>query len=128
MTKNEFKTALKRAEDLIDDVNDIFDKIIYEMSLLRNDVEDLDDIEDLRDALFDMYPTGWSTPASEIFDEYCKFFNDDDKKANAELDLWTQYITYLHKWANDHKDQAFYGCTPACFEEWYDNEYAENNE
>lgn len=73
MTKNEFKQALDRAENLIDEVNDILDKIIHEASFSQNE----EDVEDLRDALFDMYPTGWSKQANEIFDEYYNFFDND---------------------------------------------------
>ena len=73
MTKNEFKAALEQVEDLIEDINDIFDKIIRNASLSQDEA----DVEDLQDALFDMYPTNWSMLADEIFDEYNNLFDDD---------------------------------------------------
>lgn len=73
MTKNEFKAALKQAEELIDDVSDIFYRITREASLLQDE----EDVEGLQDALFDMYPTNWSMHADEIFAEYSNLFDDD---------------------------------------------------
>lgn len=35
---------------------------------------------------------------------------------------WGAYIAYLREWADEHKDAAFYGMSPACFDEWTDND------
>lgn len=35
---------------------------------------------------------------------------------------WKRYLKYLRKWAKDHKDKACYGMSPACYDEWLDNE------
>lgn len=38
-----------------------------------------------------------------------------------------RYLRYLQDWIIDHCDDYFEGSSPACFEEWKDNEYAYNN-
>ena len=38
---------------------------------------------------------------------------------------WSGYLEYLAQWANDHADMAFYGQSPACFDEWNCNENKE---
>ncbi|MBO7715871.1 MAG: hypothetical protein J6S85_20070 [Methanobrevibacter sp.] len=38
---------------------------------------------------------------------------------------WQGYLDYLKKWAKNHKEIENYGMTPACFDEWLDNEYEE---
>ena len=39
-----------------------------------------------------------------------------------------RYLNYLMRWIADHYDEAFKGCSPACFDEWLDNEYEEDEE
>ena len=39
-----------------------------------------------------------------------------------------RYINYLINWAIEHNDEAFKGCSPACFDEWLDNEGEEDEE
>ena len=39
-----------------------------------------------------------------------------------------RYINYLINWAIEHNDEVFKGCSPACFDEWLDNEYKEDEE
>lgn len=41
----------------------------------------------------------------------------------VQLQEWDKYIEYLHDWARNHKSAAYYGCSPASFDEWLDNEY-----
>lgn len=41
---------------------------------------------------------------------------------------WTSYIQYLRNWAEEHADSAYAGASPACYDEWLDNEYAEEEE
>lgn len=38
---------------------------------------------------------------------------------------WTEYLLYLRRWVDAHRDEEFYGMTPACFDEWEDNEFEE---
>ena len=47
---------------------------------------------------------------------------------NASDGYWGEYIAYLITWAIEHKDDAFRGMSPVCFDEWYDNEYQEEYE
>lgn len=124
MTKNEFKAAITRADDLIQDAHAIFENILATTHL------SLMDHDELLDALLSLYPDEINEPelVDTVYENCEKFFDDDNNDANIKPDLWAQYIAYLHGWANDHRDQAFYGCTPACFEEWYDNECAEEDD
>lgn len=42
---------------------------------------------------------------------------------------WQKYIEYLLNWAKDHKDEVFEGCSPACYDEFCDNDlYEDDNE
>ena len=34
----------------------------------------------------------------------------------------------LKKWAQEHHDRVYYGMSPACFDEWMDNEGSEDDE
>ena len=38
------------------------------------------------------------------------------------------YLQYLSRWIFDHYEDEFKGCSPACFDEWLDNEYEEDEE
>lgn len=35
---------------------------------------------------------------------------------------WWRYISYLINWAMSHHDEMYTGMSPACFDEWCDNE------
>ena len=35
---------------------------------------------------------------------------------------WEKYIEYLKQWVEDHKEESFEGMSPACFDEWEENE------
>ena len=124
MTKTEFKAAITRADNFIQDANAIFENILdtAHLSFANHD--------ELCDALLSLYPdeTGESALVDDVYETCNKFFDDDSNDTDNDPDLWSQYIAYLHEWANDHADSAFHGCTPACFEEWYDNEYAEEDD
>lgn len=39
---------------------------------------------------------------------------------------WGRYIDYLIRWAIDHYGDEFDGMSPACYDEWCDNENEEN--
>lgn len=41
------------------------------------------------------------------------------------MTIWQRYTNYLIEWAISHKEEAFAGMTPACFDEWLENEYKE---
>lgn len=38
---------------------------------------------------------------------------------------WQGYITYLKEWADSHADETYMFMSPVCYEEWLDNEGAE---
>lgn len=50
-------------------------------------------------------------------------YEDDGVFENDES--WDGYIKYLHKWAVEHTDGEFKGCSPAFYQEW---EHCENEE
>ena len=37
------------------------------------------------------------------------------------------YLQYLSRWIFDHYEDEFKGCSPACFDEWLDNEGEEDD-
>ena len=39
-----------------------------------------------------------------------------------------RYLNYLMSWIADHHEDEFKGCSPACFDEWLDNEGEEDEE
>ena len=49
--------------------------------------------------------------------------NKEQQKAFDLASKWRQYISYLQNWANDHENPMFAGNSPACYDEWLDNEY-----
>lgn len=66
----------------------------------------------------------------DVYDEDSKvwlkkdFVAIDNPYGKGELTMgkakeWSEYIDYLVQWANDHADEAFYGQSPVCFDEWY---------
>ena len=38
---------------------------------------------------------------------------------------WRAYLKYLVEWAFDHQEEEFEGMVPASYDEWCENEYAE---
>ena len=40
---------------------------------------------------------------------------------------WSRYINYLIRWAISHSDMECDGMSPACYDEWCDNEDADSN-
>lgn len=40
---------------------------------------------------------------------------------------WERYINYLGNWILNHNDEEYAGMSPASFEEWRDNEDAEED-
>lgn len=43
----------------------------------------------------------------------------------ANDNKWSRYIDYLRKWADSHSGAGFAGMSPACYDEWLDTEYAD---
>lgn len=49
----------------------------------------------------------------------------DEKVIKERESEWEGYCRYLHEWSKDHAESACWGMSPACFDEWSENEYAE---
>lgn len=45
-----------------------------------------------------------------------------DYIATDENDRWSKYINYLIEWAMEHSGVEYDGMSPACYDEWCDNE------
>ena len=41
---------------------------------------------------------------------------------------WNAYLLYLKDWVASHMEAEFYGSSPACFDEWQDNEVQEEED
>ena len=65
------------------------------------------------------------------YDAAIKNFNIRDTEAPPEIAdkeaIWEKYICYLREWASSHHEVGFYGTTPACFDEWLECEYGEED-
>lgn len=48
-------------------------------------------------------------------------------KENKKI-LWKEYCNYLIDWVADHSDLTCDGMSPACYDEWKDNEYMSEDE
>lgn len=35
---------------------------------------------------------------------------------------WERYVSYLHEWAFSHASHEYTGMSPACYQEWSENE------
>lgn len=52
---------------------------------------------------------------------------EDENYAEDSGD-WDEYIKYLHKWAVEHSDKGFNGCSPVCYDEWLGCEGSEDDD
>lgn len=57
---------------------------------------------------------GWLDPSGIFLNNMCV--------ENYEGSKWQRYIFYLIQWAFNHSGEEFSGQSPACFDEWDDNE------
>lgn len=44
-----------------------------------------------------------------------------------DVERWARYIDYLIEWAFYHSDSMYADSSPACYDEWCDNEDTEGN-
>lgn len=47
---------------------------------------------------------------------------------NGQEIMWNAYLLYLKDWVNDHSASENFGMSPACFDEWQDNEGASEDD
>lgn len=53
----------------------------------------------------------------------------DFEKQDTQFEReWTAYLEYLKEWALTHSGVEYYGMSPACFDEWSDNEAEEEED
>lgn len=41
----------------------------------------------------------------------------------TKQNIWANYLKYLNQWVDEHTEGEFYGMSPACFDEWKENEF-----
>lgn len=46
-----------------------------------------------------------------------------DLRKSVRKNKWEKYINYLTQWAEQHSEPMFEGMSPACYDEFCDNEY-----
>lgn len=52
----------------------------------------------------------------------------EDENCEEDSGDWDEYIKYLHKWAVEHSDKGFNGCSPVCYDEWLGCEGSEDDD
>ena len=52
----------------------------------------------------------------------------EDESYTEDSGNWDEYIKYLHKWAVEHSDKGFNGCSPVCYDEWLGCEGSEDDD
>ncbi len=52
---------------------------------------------------------------------------DDTEYPDDEPELQAEYQLYVEQWKKNHSGPEYAGMEPACFDEWYDNEYQEED-
>ena len=52
----------------------------------------------------------------------------EDGNCEEDSGDWDEYIKYLHKWAVEHSDKGFNGCSPVCYDEWLGCEGSEDDD
>jgi hypothetical protein len=63
----------------------------------------------------------------EIYDAWLEHLDESDlDEVFAKLD-WRDYLTCLVEWAHNHSEPQFAGSSPACYDEWFNNEHKEDN-
>lgn len=63
---------------------------------------------------------GWLEQSHIVLDREMIADSDDES-------IWARYINYLIEWAFDHSGGEFKDSSPACYDEWLDNENEEDN-
>ena len=61
--------------------------------------------------------------------EFKAVVGEANEATKVELSIiWDKYLQYIRDWASSHDGPAFYGMTPACFDEWFNCEYPEEED
>ena len=94
---------------------------------LKNFADDREKLRDFAEIPKDEFLRSYSYIEEEQYDATTEWFK---MHGLSPLDqyrklLWEEYLDYLESWALHHKDVANYGMSPACFDEWYDNDTEE---
>lgn len=64
---------------------------------------------------------GWLEQSGVVLKHWLIADDDDDER-------WARYINYLIEWALYHSDGIYADSSPACYDEWCDNEDLDNIE
>lgn len=61
---------------------------------------------------------GWLEQSGIVLNHWLLSDEDDTQR-------WARYIDYLIEWAFDHSGEEYDGMSPACYDEWCNNENEE---
>ena len=64
----------------------------------------------------------WNSDLDDYTNDFT-FLEEDIPDETPKEVVWEKYLDYLRTWTLSHNGPGFYGMTPACFDEWYVNEY-----
>lgn len=69
----------------------------------------------------------WANCTPLVFHNNIEVVLEENTDATTKLgQAWNRYLVYLVQWTVDHDSPFHYGMSPAGFDEWEDNEDAEN--
>ena len=94
---------------------------------LMNFADDKDKMRDFAELSKDEFLRSYSYIKEEEYDATTEWLKDNGITALGQYKklLWEEYLDYLSSWALHHSDITNYGMSPACFDEWEDNEEEE---
>lgn len=95
---------------------------------LKNFADDREKIRDFAEISKDEFLRSYSYIEEEEYDATTEWLEMHGLSAQGQYKklLWKEYLDYLDSWALHHTDVANYGMSPACFDEWKDNETKED--
>jgi len=83
--------------------------------------------KELRQIFFQMFALLYEITEEELYSNV-KEYAQKLKEEKRMQEEWNKYLKYLKNWSETHSGTGFYGMSPACFDEWEDNEYEEVKE
>jgi len=98
-------------------------KYVYTFSEISHGrIEVISDHEPDNGEIMDKILEGMAYYHNTDFTDFRLIEVDGVAQAECAEGAWESYLRYLRDWADSHSTPAFYGMTPACFDEWCDNE------
>ena len=91
---------------------------------LMNFADDKDKMWDFAELAKDEFLRSYSYIEEEEYDATAEWLKANGITAMGQYRRlhWQDYLDYLDRWTLEHKDITNYEMSPACFDEWEDNE------